>query len=200
MFKLIIKLVLLLSLIIILIVVGISSGVINISKINNSNNSNQEILTKIAEIGNFQLIKFNLNYTVEDTIKNDSLLSYKLPSNNRILAVIKGEVDACINLKGIREEDIKTDKDTIYLYLQEPVLCNTKVNYEQSKFYDTNLNSHSFDQKMINKYFPNMGNILKAEAIRMGLLDQAKENAKKILIPILKEMFRKKFVLEFKGS
>lgn len=199
MFKLIIKLVLLFSLIIILIVVGISSGVINISKINNSNNASQEILTKIREIGNLQLVKFNLNYTAEDTVKNDSLVSVELPENSRILAVINGEADACINLKGIGEEDIRINKDTVCLSMQEPFICNTKVNYEQSKFYDTNFNPHSFNRKMIDKYFPNLENNLKAEAIRMGFLDQAKENSKEILIPILKEMFKKKFVIEFKG-
>ena len=200
MFKLIIKLVLLISLIIILIIVGISSGVINISKINNSSNSNQEILTKIKEIGNLHIIKFNLNYMVEDTLKNDSLISYKPPANKTILALINGEVDACINLKGIGEEDIKINKDTIYLSLQKPFLCNTKVNIEQSKFFDANFNSHSINLKMIDRYFPNIENDLEAEAIRRGFLDLAKENSKKILIPILKEMFKEKLILEFKGS
>lgn len=200
MFKLIIKLVLLLSLIVILVVVGISSGVINISKINNSNNSGQEIVAKIKEIGNLELIKFNVNYTVEDTVGNDTLFSNKLMANNKILAVIAGEVDACINLTGISEGDVKIHKDTVYLTLQEPVLCNTKVNFERSKFYDTNLNSYLFNQNMIEKYFPNIENNLKAEAIRVGFLDQAKENADKILSTIFKEMFKKKFILEFKEN
>ena len=198
MFKLIIKLVLLISLIVILIIVGISSGVINISKIENTNNIGKEISSKLDEIGNLQLIKFNINYTIIDTVKNDSLISNKLSFNNKIFAVINGDVETCINLKGIGKNDIKFDKDTILISLPAPFLCNIKINYEQSKYYDSNFNAHSLNQVFINQYFPNMENNLKAEAIQQGILDKSKENAKKILLPILKEISKKKIVIEFK--
>jgi Protein of unknown function (DUF4230) len=199
MFKLILKLFLLFSLIAVLIVVGISSGVISISKIEPKGNSeNKPILSEIESIGNLQLIKFNINYTVQDTTNNDTLVNYKLPSGGKILALITGEVDACINFKGIVEEDIKEGEDTIYVSLPMPVLCDTKIDYENSKVYDTNFDYLLLKKEAIDRIFPNVRNNIKAEAIRMGILDQAKVNAKKFLLSLLKQVSKKNFVLDFR--
>ena len=198
MFKLSLKIFLLFSLLVILVIIGISSGVINISKIENNNSSELNVfLSRIDSVGNYKLITFNLNYTVTDTTANDSSGINKLHSNGKVLAIINGNVDACINLKRIDQSNIKEVNDTAYISLPMPVLCNAEINYEQSKIYDINFNPKILDQNSVDKLFPGAMNNLKAEAIRAGILDQAKENAKQILQPIIKEMLKKNIILKF---
>ncbi len=195
MFKLILKILLLFTLIAALFIVGISSGVINISKIDTTNNS---ILSNLEDIGILHLDKFSLNYVVKDSVGKDTLIYDKSTPGDILFAIINGEVNACINLKEITKGDIKEIEDTIHLFLPAPVLCNAKINYEQSKIYDKNFNPHVLNREIFDKYFPNAINNIKAEAIRMGILDLAKENAKKIVLSILEQRSRKFIRLDFR--
>jgi Protein of unknown function (DUF4230) len=198
MFKLALKIFFLFSLLVILVIIGISSGVINISKIENNNRSGLNgFLSGIDSVGYYKLITFNLNYAVTDTTANDSSGINKFHSKGKVLAIINGNVDACINLKRIDKSNIKENDDTAYVTLPMPVLCNAEINYEQSKIYDINFYSKVLDQNSVDKLYPAAMNNLKAEAIRMGILDQAKINAKKILQPVIKEMLKKNIILKF---
>ena len=194
MFKITIKIILLISLVIILIIVGISSGVINISRID-AGSSDKGVLFKIKEIGNLQLTGFNLSSTIADTVKKDTLVKIKFPSEGKMLALINGEVNACINFELLKEKDIKQVQDTTFILLPDPVLCNARINSERSKIYDHNFNSHPLNQEDIEKIFPGTMNNLKAEAIRMGILDLAKENAKKILSVLLPKKNKNEIVV-----
>lgn len=194
MFKLTLKIFLLFSLVVVLIIIGISSGIINISRIDNNNAPGVKVaLSKLENMGNYKLVSFNVNYIVKDTIKNDTSDIKK----GTVLAIINGNIDACINLKKTEKYDIRENKDTAFVSLPIPVLCNTEINFGQSKIYDVNFNSSTLNRNFIDKYFPNTINNLKAEAIRLGILDKAKENAKQILHPIIKEILKKYIVLKF---
>ena len=197
-FKLTLKLFLLFSLIVALIIIGISTGVINISKIKNNKNSElNDFLLKIDALGNYKLVTFNLNYAVMDTLAGDTSGINKLNTKEKVLAIINGSIDACINLKRIDRSNIKEDNDTAYVSLPMPVLCDAKINYERSIIYDVNFNSRILDQNSVDKLYPAAMNNLKAEAIRIGILDRAKENARQILQPLVREMLKKNILLKF---
>ncbi len=197
MFKLTLKLFLSFSLIVALIIIGISSGVINISKIENNKSSElNDFLLKIDTLGNYKLVTFNLNYAVKDTIAGDTS-GVKLNTKGKVLAIINGSIDACINLKRIDRSNIKEDNDTAYVSLPIPVLCDAKINYERSVIYDVNFNPRILDQNSVDKLYPAAMNNLKAEAIRIGILDQAEKNARQILQPIIREMLKKNIILKF---
>jgi Protein of unknown function (DUF4230) len=195
MFKLILKLVLLFSLIAILVYLGISSGVINITSAGNS--SDEKLLSQIKNIGNLQLISFQINIVVEDTIIDEKFISQDNFHKGKILISISGEESACINLKAVEEGNIRNVKDTVFVTLPVPALCNTKINYEESKIYDSDFNAHLLDQAKMEGILPNAENNIKAEAIRMGILDQAKVNAKKILHSAIKKENKDKIVFSF---
>jgi hypothetical protein len=198
MMKLTIKLFLLFSLIVVLIIVGISSGVINISHIKENRNSEQKIiLTELKEAGNLPIIKFNVNDIVEDTLKKEISDSLNISLNGKILAVLNGEVSACINLKELESGDIQEGKDSILITVPAPGLCSAKINYNRSRIYDSNLKMHSLTKGMVETIFPAAENNLKAEAVRLGILDQAKENAKKVLSILFKGRFRREIVVDF---
>ncbi|MFZ0454004.1 MAG: DUF4230 domain-containing protein [Ignavibacteriaceae bacterium] len=192
------KIFLLFSLIVVLIVIGISSGIINISKIeNNKFPEGKLLLSRLENMGSYKLITFNVNYIVEDTINTDTSEVGKNNKKKKVLAIINGNIDACINLKRIEKDDINEGKDTAFVSLPMPVLCNTEINYSRSIIYNADFNSQILNQNFIDKYFPNTINNLKAEAIRMGMLDQAKINALQILHPVIKEILKKDVVLKF---
>ncbi len=198
MIKLTLKIFLLFALVVVLIIIGISSGIINISKIESNSDSAQKIfLSRIEGLGNIKLITFNLNYVIKDTIRKDTSDVGRLLTSGKVLAIINGEVDACINLTRIDENDIKEDKDTAFISLPMPVLCGTKINYERSIIYDMNFSSKVPNQNIIDKYFPNTMNNLKAEAIRLGILEQSKGNAIQVLNPVIKGIIKKNIVLKF---
>ena len=198
MFKLTFKIFLLFSLIVILIIIGISSGIINISKIENNNSPNEKLLlSRFENMGNYKLITFNVNYIVKDTINTDTSGIEKNSRKENVLAIINGNIDVCINLKGLQKDNIKENKDTAFVSLPLPVLCNSEINYSKSIIYDVDFNSHVLNQNLIYKFFPNTMNNLKAEAIRSGILDQAKLNAVEILYPLIKEILKKNVVLKF---
>jgi hypothetical protein len=198
MFKLALKIFLLFTLIVVLIIIGISSGIINISKINNDNSAeNKTFFSRLEDIGNLKLVTFEVNYVVKDTIKNDTSEIKINSKQENLLAIINGRVDACINLGRIKKEDIKENKDTAYIKLPMPVLCNTEINYNQSIIFDASFSSRILNQNFINRHFPNTENNLKAEAIRLGILDRAKENAIILLKPIIEETFKENVVINF---
>jgi len=198
MFKMTFKIFLLFSLIVVLVIIGISSGIINISKIENNNSPEEKLLlSKFENMGNYKLITFNVNYIVKDTINTDTAGIEKNNKKENVLAIINGNIDACINLNMIGKENIREDKDTAFVSLPRPVLCKSEINYSQSKIYNINFNSKIIDKNLINKYFPNTINNLKAEAVRLGILDQAKLNALEILHPVIKEILKKDVLLRF---
>jgi hypothetical protein len=201
MFKLTFKIFLLFSLIVILIIIGISSGIINISKIENNNLPDKKLLlAELENLGNYKLVTFNVNYIDKDTITADTSGIGKNNKKEKVLAIINGNIDACINLNRIEENDIRENKDTAFISLPMPVLCNTEINYSQSIIYNVDFNSQSLNQNYINKYFPNTINNLKAEAIRLGILDQANRNAIQILHPVIKEILKKNVVFKFQEN
>lgn len=198
MIKLTLKIFLLFSIVVVLIIIGISSGIINISKINNDNFPEEKILlSRLENLGNYKLITFEVNYIAKDTIKNYRAEIEKNNIRGKLLAIINGSIDACINLQRIEKVNIEENRDTAFILLPTPVLCSSVINYEQSILYDTSFSSEILNQKFIDKYYPNTLNDLKAEAIRMGILDRAKKNAIQILQPIIEETLNKKIVLKF---
>lgn len=198
MFKLTFKIFLLFSLVVVLVIIGISSGIINISKIENNNSPEEKLLlSKLENLGNYKLTTFNVNYVVKDTINTDTAGIERNNKKENVLAIINGNIDACINLNMIEKDNIREDKDTAFISLPMPVLCNSKINYSESVIYNVDFNSQILNQNLIDKFFPNTMNNLKAEAVRLGILDQAKLNALEILHPVIKEILKKDIVLKF---
>lgn len=198
MFRLSLKLIIFILIIVGLILVGISTGVINISLINKSSEVNQKIvLERVEEIGNLELVRFNLNDIVEQSIVRKLLDIDNLAPDSKVLVIINGEAAACVDLKKVSPEDIHEDEKNLYLTLPQPEICYAKVNHNQSKIYDMNLTARLLNPELIDEAFKNGENNIKEEALKMGILTQAKENAKKVLAPLFKDISKKNIVINF---
>lgn len=198
MFRLSLKLIIFILIIVGLILIGISTGVINISLINKSSEVNQKIvLERVEEIGNLELVRFNLNDIVEQSVVRKLLDIDNLAPDSKVLVIINGEAAACVDLKKVTKEDIKEDEENLYIKLPQPKICYAKVNHNQSKIYDMNLTARLLNPELIDEAFKNGENSIKEEALKMGILEQAKENAKKVLAPLFKDLSKKNIVISF---
>lgn len=181
-----------------LILIGISTGLINISVIDESSfNEHKIVLQRIEEIGNLELVRYNLNDVVEESIVRKLIDIDNLAPDSKVLLIINGEAAACIDLKKITSENISEDEENLYLSLPQPEICYAKVNHNQSKIYDINLTARLLNPELIDTAFKNAENKIKDEAIKLGIINQAKENAKKVLVPLLKDIVKKNIVISF---
>lgn len=181
-----------------LILIGISTGLINISVIDESSfNEHKIVLQRIEEIGNLELVRYNLNDVVEESIVRKLIDIDNLAPDSKVLLIINGEAAACIDLKKITSENISEDEENLYLSLPQPEICYAKVNHNQSKIYDINLTARLLNPELIDTAFKNAENKIKDEAIKLGIINQAKENAKKVLVPSLKDIVKKNIVISF---
>lgn len=84
----------------------------------------------------------------------------------------KGEAAICINLSNVNENDIIVNNNKINIYLPGPRLCYTSI---------TENNHSDF-----------------SSATSPGLFDQAKENAKRIILSLMSSMTKKHVQIQFK--
>jgi hypothetical protein len=198
-FKLTTKLIIAAVVLIMLIILGLSTGILNFKVVKTSSESNQQlVLKKIEEVGNLELVKFNFNDIVEESVVRKIFDIDNLAPDSRVLVIINGEATACINLMEVTKNDIKFEDDNINLTLPEPTICYTKINHDRSKIYDENFVARIFNPELIDKAYKDGEIKIKDEAIRLGIIDQAKINAKKLLGALLNGVTKKNIVINFK--
>jgi Protein of unknown function (DUF4230) len=198
-FKLTTKLIIAAVVLIILIIFGLSTGIFHFNVMKTSTESNQQlVLKKIEEVGNLELVKFNFNDIVEESVVRKIFDIDNLAPDSRVLVIINGEATACINLKEVTKDDIKLEDDNINLILPEPTICYTKINHDRSKIYDENFVARIFNPELIDKAYRDGEIKIKDEAISLGIIDQAKINAIKLLRALLKGITKKNIIIAFK--
>lgn len=126
-FKLTTKLIIAAVVLIILIILGLSNGIFNFDIVKTTSESNQQlVLKKIEEVGNLELVKFNFNDIIEESVVRRIFDIDNLAPNSRVLVIVNGEATACINLKKVTKNDIKIIGDNVNISLPEPMICYTK--------------------------------------------------------------------------
>lgn len=198
-FKLTTKLIIAAVILIILIILGISSGLINFNIVKITTESNQQlVLNKIEKIGNLELVRFNFNDVIEESIVRKIFDIDDLAPDSKVLVIVNGEAAACVNLLEVTKDDIKLNGDDIQLTLPVPTICYAKINHDRSKIYDANFIAKVFNPELIDKAYREGEIKIKDEAIKLGILNQAKINAKKLLGALLKGVTKKNIIIDFK--
>ena len=200
-FKLTTKLIIAAVVLIILIIFGLSTGILHFNAVKTSSESNQQlVLKKIEEVGNLELVKFNFNDIVEESVVRKIFDIDNLAPDSRVLVIINGEATACINLKEVTKDDIKFEGDNINLTLPEPTICYTKINHDRSRIYDENFVARIFNPELIDKAYKDGEIKIKDEAISLGIIGQAKINAKKLLGALLNGITKKNIIINFRKT
>lgn len=199
-FKLTTKLIIASVFLIVIIIFGLSSGIFNFSIINNSAISDHSlVLQKIEEVGNLELVRYNFNDVIEESVVRKLFNIDNLAPDSKVLVIVNGEASACVNLKEVKNADIKTEGDNIIITLPAPTICYTKINHDRSKVYDANFTARMFNPELIDKAYQQGELKIKDEAIKLGILEQAKVNARKLLGAFLGGITRKNIKIEFKS-
>lgn len=146
----------------------------------------------MEELGRLELVKFHIKDVVEHTVERP----WYLGGDTRILLVVGGEAVGCIDLKKIRKEDIE-GADTLIVTLPEPELCYFKVNHGESKVY--HVETMHEGSKITAEAFRQAEKQISKAALQTGILEETRQNAEKVLKPLLEAVSGKKVILRFKG-
>jgi len=198
--KLTTKLIIAAIFLIVIMILGLSTGVFSFSVIKNSDVSEHRlVLQRIEDIGNLELVRYNFNDVVEESVIRKLFDIDNLAPDSKVLVIVNGEAAACVNLKEVTKNDIKTEGNDIIITLPPPVICYTKINHDRSKIYDANFTARIFNPELIDKAYKQGEIKIKDEAVKLGILAQAKENARKLLGPFLGGITKKDIKIEFKA-
>ena len=182
-----------------LIIAGVITGMLSISLLDNKEeNEHQLVLSKIEETGNLELVHYNFNDIAEESVKRKLLNIDNLAPDSKVLFIINGEAAACINLKDVKSGDIHVGRDKIIIYLPGPELCYAKINHENSKVYDANLTARVLNPELIDKGYKDAEKNIREKAISMGIYEQAKQNAEKLVNALLSSVTDKEIELKFR--
>ncbi|WP_353721832.1 DUF4230 domain-containing protein [Dyadobacter sp. 676] len=148
------------------------------------------VLQEISSMGKLEVVKYNFKDVVEQEI-----VKMWLPNAKAIL-IVQGEAVGCVDLARVSMEDITSDDETLVIDMPEPELCVFKIDHSKSKVYNTEY-AFTDEAKLVQEAYKQAEKQIQKSALDMGILDQTKENAKKILTPMLEKASGKKVVLKF---
>jgi hypothetical protein len=154
------------------------------------------VLTQVTRMGKLELVKYNFRDIVEyeKGMTDYQALNQYLDKAKAVL-IVNGEAVGCVDLTKITPADVVEGDSTVIVYLPEPELCVYKINHQQSKLYDTQNTYFQKEGKMVNEAYAAAEKKVRQSALDMGILEQAEENARQILLPFLEQVSGKKVIL-----
>jgi hypothetical protein len=184
----------------ILILVGLKSMWINFSTGNwipdwvsgkdKTETTHTLVLQEMTAMGKLELVKYNFKDVVEQEVAKTWL------PNAKAVLIVQGEAIGCIDLTKIQIADITSEQEILVVNMPEPELCVFKIDHERSRVYNT---EYAFmeEGQLVNEAYVQAEKQIQKSALDMGILDQTKENATKILTPMLEKASGKKVLLKF---
>ncbi len=173
-----------------LILFGVITGMLRISMLDNPEETeHKDILSKMEETGNLELIHYNFDESPGTVNQTD-------PGSQS--ARTGGEAAACINLNDVSSSDISVERDKVIIYLPSPELCYAKVAKNRSGVSQAGL-SPGEEPSERNIDYGNYEQNLREKAVSLGIYDQAKKNAEKLVHALLSSVTDKEIVLKFRN-
>ncbi|MFN8353804.1 MAG: DUF4230 domain-containing protein [Spirosomataceae bacterium] len=149
------------------------------------------VVREITALGKIELVK----YSFRDVVEHEIVKAF-LP-NSKALLIVQGEAVGCINLSTVSMSDIATKYDTLIVHLPEPEICYVKIDHQKSKVYNTEY-ALLDEALLVEQAFKQAEGQLQKSALDMGILDQTKVNAEKMLKPILEKVSGKKVLIRYR--
>ncbi|MBC3786473.1 DUF4230 domain-containing protein [Spirosoma utsteinense] len=136
------------------------------------------VLREVTALGKLELVR----YTFKDIVEHEQLNTF-LPNANAIL-IVEGEATGCIDLTKIALADITTRSDSLTIRLPKPELCSWKINHDRSRVYDTRF-SFLDDSQLVSDAYRQAERQIRQSALNGGILEQTRQNADRMLRPLL---------------
>lgn len=153
--------------------------------------SHDLIVHQIEELGNLEVVRYNIQDMMEYT-----KMRRWLP-NSRTSLKIAGEVIACVDLTKIGKDDIYTKDDSVSLILPTPEICHHKIDHSRSRVYNIEFGLWE-SAELVDEAYNEAEKHIYQEAISMGIAKESRENAIKVLTPILRGLGFTKIHIGFK--
>ena len=155
------------------------------------NTNHNVVLQEITSMGKLELVRYNFRDVVEQELVRDYL------PNSKALLVVQGEAIGCLDLTKMTVADVAESADSLMVRLPEPELCLARVDHEKSKVYNTEfaLNDEAL---LIDQAFKKAEGQVRQSALDMGILEQTRQNAEKMLRPVLEKVAGKKVLLRYR--
>jgi Protein of unknown function (DUF4230) len=149
------------------------------------------VLKEMQTMGKLELVKYNF----KDVVEHEVVRPY-LPNPKAIL-IVQGEAVGCIDLTRLTVGDITSEKDTLVVHLPDPELCVYKIDHSKSKVYNTEF-ALLEEAQLVQEAYKQAETQIQKSALDMGILEQTKQNADKILRPLLEKIANRKVVLHYR--
>ncbi|OIN57089.1 DUF4230 domain-containing protein [Arsenicibacter rosenii] len=148
------------------------------------------VLQEITAMGKVELVKYRFKDIVEH-----SQIRTLLPNAKAVL-IVEGEAVGCIDLTRLTAGDISPEGDTVVVRLPQPELCSWKIDHQRSRVYDTEYGFMD-ESALVNNAFKLAEKQIQQSALNSGILEQTKQNADRILRPVLEKVSGKKVILTY---
>ncbi|MBO9639039.1 MAG: DUF4230 domain-containing protein [Siphonobacter aquaeclarae] len=149
------------------------------------------VLKEITSLGKLELVRYNFRDVVDQQITRQYLPDAKA------LLIIQGEAVGCLDLTHMTVADLGESRDSLIIRLPDPEICVARVDHSKSKVYNTEF-AFTDEALLIEEAFKKAETQVAQSAIDMGILDQTKQNAEKILRPMLEKVSGKKVLLRYR--
>lgn len=148
------------------------------------------VLQQITALGKLELSKYSFKDVVEHQVVKQWL------PNSKAILIVQGEAIGCIDLSKMEIGDITEEAETLVVHLPEPELCVFKIDHSKSKVYHT---EYAFleEAKLVEEAYQQAEEKIRQSALDMGILDQTRDNARKMLTPILEKVSGRQVVIKF---
>ncbi|MFD2571701.1 DUF4230 domain-containing protein [Spirosoma soli] len=162
------------------------------SRFRRGDNTTQSIVLKeVTSLGRLELVK----YTFKDIVEHEQINDI-LPNSNAVL-IVEGEATGCLDLTQITLADITAADDSIIVQLPKPQLCGWKINHDRSRVYDTRF-SFLNESQLVSDAYRQAEHQIRQAALTGGILEQTRQNADRMLRPLLERISSRKIKLTFR--
>ena len=149
------------------------------------------VLREVKALGKLELVR----YTFKDIVEHEQLNTF-LPNANALL-IVQGEATGCIDLAKISLADITTTGDSVTVRLPNPELCSWKINHDRSRVYDTRF-AFLDNSQLVSDAYRQAERQIRQSALSGGILEQTRQNADRMLRPLLMRISGRRVGLVFR--
>ena len=155
------------------------------------------LLTRVEQLGKLELAQYNFQEVTEIKRVADEvdlrLFKYKIAPDSKAILISQGSATGCIDLTKITKEDLKEVGDSLYVTLPAPELCYFKIDLENSRLYDLQINYLPADERtqFIQELYQVAEQDIRDSALKTGILEQTITNANLILKPLFESITQK---------
>ena len=149
------------------------------------------VVQSIEEMGRLEVVKYN----VQNMVEYKKMRKW-LPNAKTMLMTV-GEIVGCIDLAKITANDIIIIGDSVHLMLPAPEICYCKIDHSRSKVFNTDYGWWD-SADLVDEAYRYAEGQLYAEAMRMGIEEDSKKSAVKMLSPLLSMLGYTKVGISFK--